>query len=258
MKLLLTTLFLLSIVLNAKDKVFEIGVGSAIIGYPDYMGSKSYNLLPIAFPYIKYHSEFLDIDKNGINTQLFGIKNLKLDISASGSLPASSDGNKLRDGMDDLNFTFELGPKLIYNFYAKNNYTIDLELANRAVFETNLKMLDTQGYVGTAELKLEYILNKLEITYRIGLRYADKTFHNYYYGVLKKYETDSRLSYDAKGGYSGFKNKIGFTYRDGDWWYGGSTSYNYLKGAVYEDSPLVEIDYAIFFGLSIAYIFYIN
>ncbi len=246
----------IELILNAKDSQLELGVGIGSVRYPDYIGSKSYRTMTIAFPYIRYSGDYFNIDKNGINKHLFNIKDLTLDLSVSGSLSSNSQNNDAREGMPDLNFTFEVGPKLSYRFYNSKHLEMSFDLALRGVFETDLKMLDTQGLVGTTELKFEFYFDELEVTFRSGLRFANDRYNNYFYGVDKKYEMATRKEYSAKSGYSGYKNKLGFTYRSGSWWYGGFGSYHTIDGAIYEKSPLVETNQAFFVGASISYIFY--
>jgi len=254
----LLTLFCISEhTLNAQEYELELGLGVGSIIYPDYIGSKSYNVLPLVFPYIEYHSPYLSVDEDGINQKLFNNKNIKLDISVSGSLPSNSDENSMRKGMDNLNFTFEIGPKLSYKFYDKKDLQIYFDLATRVVFETDLTMLNTQGFVGTSEVRFELEpIKDLEITFRSGARFANARFHNYYYGVDREFVTPTRNYYDAHGGYSGYKNRLGATYKNNSWWYGAYISYYNIKGSVYEDSPLIETKSAFFGGCSVAYIFY--
>jgi len=258
MKFLLLLTILLQIFLNAYESKLELGLGIASVRYPNYMGSKSYSTISVPYPYINYSSKYLNIDKDGINRNLFNIKNLNLYLSVSGSLPSTSKNNDLRKGMPELNFTFEVGPKLSYRLYKSKNKEICFDFAIRAVFETDLKMLDTQGLVATPELKFEYKDKNLELTFRSGLRFANDRYHNYYYGVDKKYETSTRQSYNAKAGYSGYKNKLSFTYKNNYWWYGAYLSYNNLNNTTYEYSPLIETKHAIFTGVSLAYIFYVE
>jgi len=256
MRLSLLLFFIIHTLLNAEDSKLEIGVGIGSMYYPDYIGSKSSSVVTLPFPYVKYTSEYFNIDKDGINRELFNIKDLTLDLSVSGSLPANADDNKAREGMDDLNFTFEVGPKLNYILYTKKSFEISLDVAIRAAFETDLSMVKAQGLRGTTDLRFDIEYQKLDITFRTGLRFSDAKYNNYFYGVDKEFETPLRATYDASSGYSGFKNRLGCTYRDGDWWYGALISYYLLDGASYEDSPLVETNHALFGGVSLAYIFY--
>ncbi len=256
MKYLFILTLLLGFILNAKESKLEIGTGLTTLTYPDYIGSKSYKNIVLPLPYIDYRSEYLYVDKGGINRKLFDNKNLTLDLSVTGSLPVNSEANDLREGMPDLNFTFEVGPKLSYRIYSHKTLQIYLDLAVRSVFETDLRMLDTQGFLTTTELKFELEFEKVEIIFKSGFEYGDKKYHNYFYGVTPEYETSTRNEYKARAGYNKYKNKISATYRDGKWWYGAFVSHLYIRGAVYEDSPLVETDYAFFMGAYSAYIFY--
>lgn len=242
--------------LNADESKLALGIGSGFLTYPDYIGSKSYSTLPFAFPYIKYSSKNFSIDRNGISQKLFDIKNLILDLSFSGSLPANSEDNDARKDMPNLNFTFEVGPKLTYNFYDKKNLTIGLELAIRSVMDTDFEMLEFQGIVGATEVKFKLDIDELGLTFSSGARFGNEKYHNYFYGVTKEYETQTRRVYASKAGYSGYKNKLGARYRSGDWWYGAVISHHTLRGASYKDSPLLETEDAFYLGCSFAYIFY--
>jgi hypothetical protein len=51
--------------LKAKEHKLELGIGVASLVYPDYIGSKSYQTIPLVFPYIEYYTPYLSIDKNG-------------------------------------------------------------------------------------------------------------------------------------------------------------------------------------------------
>ncbi len=258
MKFFLILFFLIHTLLSADDSKLEIGVGVGSMYYPDYIGSKSYSVVTLPFPYFKYTSKYFNIDKNGVNRELFNVKDLTLHLSVSGSLPANADDNEAREGMDDLNFTFEVGPKLNYILYTKKNLKVSLDIALRAAFETDLSMIKAQGIRGTTDLRFDMEYKKLDITFRTGLRFSDSKYNNYFYGVQREFATPTRAVYDASGGYSGFKNRLGCTYRDGNWWYGAIVSYYLLDGVSFEDSPLVQTNDAIFSGVSLAYIFYTN
>jgi len=243
---------------DAKDSKLELGVGAGSIYYPNYIGSKSYTVYSIPFPYIKYESEYLTVDKDGITQNLFNNKDLTLDMSLAGTLPSDSEDNILRTGMPDLNFTFEVGPKLMYKLYDTKSFDIFVEIATRMVFETDFTMLDTQGFVGTTEMRFEYESGEFELTYRSGLKFADEKYNSYFYGVDRQYATKNRNYYEASSGYSGFKNRVGVTYKKENWWYGAFCSHHSLNNTVMIDSPLVETNYAFYTGASIAYIFYVD
>lgn len=255
-RVVLLFLFLLSAAL-AKEPRLELGFGMAAIGYPDYIGAKSQQRLISPFPYIRYRGENFQIEKGGIKKELFEIDGLSMDLSLGGSLPSDSENAKAREGMPDLDLTFEVGPKLTYVLLDDDGMDLSLRLPLRAVFSTDFQGLDTQGYVTSPHLRFEYSPNaKLDLSLSTGPVYATDGFHNYFYGVDEAYKTEERGAYVAKGGYSGYRNALGLKYRVSKWWFGAFASHFLLDGASYEDSPLVEQKNAFFIGTSFAYIFY--
>ena len=256
MKHTLLLLALFSLHLYAKDSKLELGAGIALLDYSDYIGSNSTRTTILPFPYLEYTSDYLSIDKEGLKKHLFYLKDMELNLSIAGSLPANSEDNTARVGMPNLDFTFEVGAKLSYLLYSKNEIKLYFDTALRAAFSTDIKTIAYQGLVLTPEFRCKLEYNKFEITFRSGVIGANEKYHDYFYAVDKKYETPSRTAYNAKGGYSGFRNKAGIIYRDGSMWYGAFLSHYNLAGAVYEDSPLIETSSAIFTTVSVAYIFY--
>src|SRR3989338_5696009 len=88
--------------------LWEVGAGVAAIDFPEYRGSnvRTSYLLPI--PYLVYRGDFLKIDRARVRGQLFHSDKVELDISVNGSVPVSNNG--ARQGMPDLDPTFEIGP----------------------------------------------------------------------------------------------------------------------------------------------------
>lgn len=241
---------------HAKESLFELGIGVGSLVYPNYMGSKSTQSYTLPYPYMRYKSDYFNIDKDGISGKIFDIKDLKLDLSLGGSLPASSENSKVREGMPDLHFIFEIGPKIIYTIFSHGKASLFFELPIRAAFSTDLHSIAAQGLISTPEFKYELNYGIMEFTIRSGVMYADAQYHSYFYEVAKEYETPTRRTYSALGGYSALKNRLGITFRKDNWWGGGYISHYQLDGAIYEDSPLVETKSATYFGATLAYIFY--
>ena len=256
MKLALTLLLLTFTSVFAKEPEIELGVGVFTLSYPDYLGSKSTQLLTAPFPHVRYRGEFLTIDEDGINGKLFGIDGLRLDLSLSGSLPANSEDSKAREGMPDLDFTGEIGPNLVYNIYEHGVALLEFEFPVRAVLSTDLSSIKYRGIVSTPQLKYSLNYSEFEWTLRSGVMFANEKYHNYFYGVTEEYVIPTRALYKASSGYSGFRNRIGMSYQKGSWWGGAFVSHFSLSNAVFENSPLVETKSAIYMGASVAYIFY--
>lgn len=253
----LLPLLLLSSFMFAKEPTIELGLGLSSITYPDYIGSAQSQKIFIPFPYIRYRGEKFKIDRGSIKRELFDIDGLSADLSLGGSLPADSEDSRVREGMNDLDFTFEIGPKLTYTVIKDEMQELSFSLPVRAVFATDFKDLTCEGYLITPYLRYEREWIKgFETKVRSGPLWGSDAFHDYFYSVDEVYATPNRPAYNAKSGYSGYRNSVGVTYKNGSWWYGAFASHFILEGAAYEDSPLVERSQSLFFGLSFAYIFY--
>lgn len=252
--LLLSTLFFSNLL--AKDHKIELGLGLGALYYPDYIGSKHYSPLLVPLPYIRYQGDYFRIDEDGVTGNLFGIDGLSIDLSVSGSLPADSNNANARKGMPDLDLTGEVGSKLIYNFFDASPTVLELEVPIRAVLSTDFTNIVYRGLVSNPQLKLSLNYSEFEWTFRSGIVLADKEYNNYYYGVAPQYQTPTRTAYTAKGGFNGYRNRIGMTYKKGAWWAGALVSHYSISNAVFSDSPLVETTSNFYLGASVAYIFY--
>lgn len=252
----LLILFLLFLSLYAKEPTVELGIGMGTLYYPNYIGSKNYQTLTLPFPHIRYRGECFRIDEDGLSGKLFGINGLRLDLSISGSLPADSKNDNARDGMPDLDLTGEVGFQLVYELYKNEPMILEFELPLRAVLSTDFTNLVYRGVISNPQLKLSLNYSEFEWTFRSGIMIADKDYNSYYYGISNEYVTQNRKLYHAKGGFSGFRNRVGLTYQKDSWWGGAFFSHYSIENAVFKNSPLVETTQTSYVGVSIAYIFY--
>ncbi|MDJ0833405.1 MAG: MipA/OmpV family protein [Gammaproteobacteria bacterium] len=232
----------------------EWGIGMATIHTPDYRGSnETYSeLLPL--PYIKYRGERLRIDE-GIEGRLFKTPDLLLAISGNGSLPSSED-NRAREGMDELDASIELGPSLEYRLQHDARTEIWLELPLRFAYSVNSE-LESIGHTFNPRLawrkpardKYDW---KLNLT--TGLLYADQDYHNYFYQVSSDEVTADRPLYDAGSGYSGLRLDFTYSKRIQRWWLGGFIRYDDISDSEFESSPLVTDSSNWLAGFGLAWI----
>ena len=231
----------------------DLGMGFGDMYYPDYLGSDHSNNIVVPFPYIDYHSEKLDIDKDGVKQQLFSIDGLSVRLSVSGSLPVSSSG--AREGMSDLDIALELGSALVYKMYEYNGFTMNINFPLRAVVSTNWKSMEYRGYKSDPKLAMDYNLNGYLLEFQTGGVWADSRYNNYIYGIEKRYVTPNRSEYSAKAGYLGYKSSFGISKKYKKIWAGGFIRHYFLDGSVAKDSPLFRENYAIYGGVFVAYLF---
>ena len=92
--------------------VWELGVGAAFFSGHDYPASDDPNDTALALPFFVYRSERVRVQGGGVGAVAIERPRFKLDVSLGGSLNAESSGNAAREGLPDLDFLFELGPRL--------------------------------------------------------------------------------------------------------------------------------------------------
>lgn len=240
---------------------WEFGLGATGFTFPDYRGSDERRNFVLPFPYVIYRGDILRVDRQGVRGVFFESDRVELDFSASGTPPVDSDKNRAREGMPDLDPTFEIGPRLNV-VLARDHHrdrALSFRLPVRAVIATDLSYADGAGAVAYPNLTYDARPRFLEGRWRLGLQsgllYATRRYHRYFYQVDPEFATPERPAYTATGGYSGATLAASLTRRFRKVWVGGYARYEWLKGAAFESSPLVRRDQAWSAGIAFAYVF---
>lgn len=248
-------LLVISFALLADDAKWETGVGIGGISLPHYPGSDERLELILPIPYGSYEDKKTIIDRDGINYNLFGLNNLDLSLSFGVGFPVDSEDNKARQGMNDLNPIFEMGPSFKYWLFKSTDRKLSLELPIRAAVAFDDLTAHDQGFAG--DLKLNYVQKiqgwKLSAFYRF--LFADRKYHSQYYDVEQQFVTAKRGFYRSRKGVSG--NAIGFTAskRFGDFYFGLYTRYENLSNAANHESPLLKTDHNLYFSAAFSWVF---
>jgi len=172
-----------------------------------------------------------------------------------------SDDNRAREGMTPLDPTLEIGPRLDITLARDRarEWSFELRLPVRTAIATDLSHTRQVGYVAYPHLHLftRPVLGgvKWNLGLQAGPLYATREYHQYFYGVDEAFATPERPAYAAGGGYSGALALLSLTRRFPRFWVGAFARYDTLKGAAFEDSPLVRRDYAVMAGVAVAWIF---
>ncbi len=237
--------------------VWEFGLGAGVLAGNDYRGSSNTSAYVGPVPYFVYRGENLRFDQDGLRGTFLEQDNLRLNLSLSGSLPADSDENSQRQGMPDLKPTLEIGPQLEITLKQKDFSRLRLMLPIRGVIATNLKETETAGWVFFPHLNLDtpQTYQRWEAGLKIGPVFATDKYHQYFYGVDQQYATINRPAYEAEGGYSGTTVQLSVARRRPGWWLGAFIRYDYLGGAVFADSPLIEQKHALLTGIALTWNF---
>ena len=246
---------------TAQDQkpLWEIGMGAFAMQLPAYRGSEQSINAVLPIPYVVYRGDFLKADRNGVRGVFFNSENAELNLSFAASPPVNSSDVTVRAGMPELDASLELGPSLDIKLWHTHRKDIQLRLflPMRAAFTVE----STPRFIGW---QFGPRLN-LDIEDPMGLRgwtlgnvagpiFGSQAQHAYFYGVSPAYQTSTRPSYEAKGGYAGFQVLTALWKRFPEFWVGGFMRYDDLRGAVFEDSPLVTLKSRLSGGLVVAWI----
>lgn len=239
----------------------EAGFGVSIVNVPHYVGSNEAEQYYLPFPYLRYRSEKITIDRNLIQGNLWQSGNWSLEISLGGAVKVDSDKSQARQGMHDLDFIIEAGPALHYYFLgdrSKGN-AMFFELPLRAANSTDFTQASYRGVTFNPRLvwRREYWLSGYEVRPQIslGLRSASSHYHDYIYGVNTESITSERTGYKGVQGYGGWQAGYSTAVLWSDWMAAGFVRYVNISGAAFEDSSLVKTRSSFIAGMALAYLF---
>lgn len=241
--------------------LWELGFGITGLSIPDYRGSDEHRGYVLPLPFVVYNGELLKVDRKGVYSRLFDSERVRIEISADASVPVKSEDNTARQGMPDLDPTFEIGPSieicLSQTCQAKQVWMIRVPL--RAVIASDFSHVDSAGWVVNPHINFD-IQNVgpgggWNFGVAAGPIFANQDFHEYYYGVAPAYASATRPVYRARGGYSGFRIASAISKRYDDLWVGMFARYDDLSGAVFDDSPLLRVKRSFLAGFGVAWVF---
>jgi len=247
---------------QARDvPLWEAGAGVAVIDFPDYRGSDEKHAYVLPVPYVVYRGEFLKVDREKVRGLFFKNDKAELDVSLNGSVPVKSSDNRARQSMPDLDPTLEIGPALnlfLLHSEPKKIY-LDLRLPVRPVIASDFSHAKYIGYVFQPQLNLDVRDLGGHAGWNLGIAagpiFADRRYHQYFYGVDAAYANANRPAYQARGGYAGTQFISALSKRFPHYWVGGFVKWDSLHGAVFEDSPLVKRKQNFSAGFAVSWIF---
>ena len=236
--------------------LWEAGAGVAAISFPDYRGAARQRNYLLPVPVFVYRGEVFQADRERVRGLLFKNERAELDISINGSVPIGSDNNSVRDGMPDLNPTLELGPSLNVWLAETARTKLALRLPLRAVIASDFRSFQSAGVLANPNLNLDV---KAAQRWRVGLvagvLFADRKYHDHFYGVAPAYARPERPAYRGAGGYSGAQFIAAISRRFEPLWVAGFVKVDVLDRATFESSPLVERRNNVSAGVVVTWVF---
>ncbi len=242
-----------------EEPLWEAGLGVAALHFPHYRGSEQSRTYALPVPYFVYRGEFLKADREGVRGIFFRTDRVDLNLSVGASLPVRSSDTHVREAMPDLEPSVELGPSLNVTLWrAANRATrLDLRLPLRGAVTVesdpryiglqffphlNLDLRDPAGWPG-------WNLGLLA-----GPVFTDARYNRYFYSVPEQFARAGRPAYEAGSGFAGAQFLVALSKRFPRYWIGAFARYDTLRGAAFEESPLVTSKRYAAAGIGISWI----
>lgn len=227
--------------LRTRKPLYALGLGGFTSILPDYPAANDFQRRTIVIPFFRYRGKTFRSDDEGTRAIFSKQSKFKMELSFGGSFPANSDGNKARVGMDDLDWTFEIGPRLVYEFYKNDEGRVRVQLPLRVVSVTDFSYLKLQGYRYGPEFQYEKIFSyNFEFNYWLSFNYLDEGLSDYFFEVPTGNARSNRREYDAPGGFLGYDHAASFMVRHKDLRVFFGVVYSDYRNAMVENSPLFK------------------
>jgi len=241
--------------------LWEAGAGLATVYLPDYRGSEEARAYALPFPYFIYRGDFLKADRDGVRARFFDSERVELDLSFGATVPVRSRKNRARAGMPDLRPTLEVGPvlKIFVIRDAKRDNELELRLPVRRALtwqDGGVKDAGTLFFPHVnLDRKFDWAGRRFNLGTLAGVQFGDRRYHDYFYGVAPANATADRPAYSASGGYAGWQAIAALSATAGRIWVGGFVKLDSVRGAVFDDSPLVRRNTNFSAGIGASYVF---
>lgn len=236
---------------------WEVGIAGGSLQAPAYPSSSVKNERSFAVPWFIYRGPRVRLQDGGVKVIAVESDRLTVDVSLGGSLNADSSKTPLRSGMPDLDYLFELGPKLEYRFFDRSHGFADnsgaelrsrltAEVALRGVIATDFSSARSRGFVLNTELGYRYrglFGARSALSLSLNSVWATEKLMDYFYQVDEAFVSASRPQFDAGSGYLGSSLSIGMSRKFGKRLLGfAGVTRAFAQGSANADSPLFERD----------------
>ena len=247
-------LFFVSLSAFSKEKpLWEIGVGAGSVYQPYYVGTKQSRNVFFPVPIPIYRGDVFKSDDDGVRAEIIKDKRFRLNLSAGFNLAVDSDEVDLREGLDDIDHQFQIGPTLELTISKAQGYKWWLNFPLRASVSIGGNGLDGSGFTVSPSVNFarDFQVFNTVWTAKTSLeaQFGTSKYHDIYYSISEEFASDIRPAFNSGGGYSGSNLLLSFrsnNYKRLWLWF---VRYENIDGAKFDDSPLVETNYGVSLGL---------
>jgi len=201
---------------------WELGLGGAALSLEAYPASSESTTRVFALPYFIYRGDTLRVQDGNLTAVAVENRRYRLDLSLGAALNVDSEDVPLRAGLPDLDFLFEIGPKIEVNLWDKVSNTerrrhrLVWETALRASFSTDFSSLSSRGYVLNTQLDYElegFLTPDTKLIVGGGPIWVTDKLGDYVYGVDQQFATVGRPAFEGRSGYLATNLVLGLRHR---------------------------------------------
>lgn len=242
-----------------EEPLWEAGLGVAALHFPHYRGSDQSRTYALPVPYFVYRGEILKADREGVRGLFLRTDRVDVNLSLGASLSVRSSDTPAREGMPDLKPSFELGPTVDLTLWraAGRGAKLDLRLPLRGAVtvEKDPRFIGLQFFPNlNLDIRDPFGHTGWNLGMLAGPVFTDSRYNRYFYSVAPEHATATRPAYEPGGGFAGAQFIVALSKRFPKFWIGGFARYDTLRGAKFEDSPLVTSKRYVAGGFGISWI----
>jgi hypothetical protein len=182
----------------------EAGLALGYFHLPDYPGADEAQTRFLPLPYFIYRGDFIRADRGGgLRGRFLNEERLEFDISFGAAFPVSAGSNGAREGMPELDWIGEVGPRLTFNIARTPIVRLDIALPVRAVFSVRDFEFKDRGFIFEPQLRFRHralFMKSTSFLAQAGFTSASEELMDYFYEVPQIYQNPTRPTYDAKAG----------------------------------------------------------
>lgn len=240
--------------------LWEMGAFAVRIYSVDYPGAEQGQWRHFLLPTLNYRGKILRAEENeSPRARFLHGEMYDLDLSGSGSFSADSKNSTVRDGMPDLDWIGEFGPRWNQWFIREKELELRFSLPFHAVISTDFARTRHVGYAFSPTIHLDQKILPIEglsLRHQLSFQFIDQGVADYYYTVDPTFARTGRPAFRANGNYLGEKWTTLVTQQSGRFFVMAGLQVNRYKNSDFIQSPLLRRDVNFSGLVGIGYDFY--
>src|SRR5512138_405684 len=171
---------------RAEQPLWEAGLGLGTLRLPHYRGSDQSHTWVLPVPYLVYRGRIFKADREGARAVLLDADRVDVDVSVAATAPTRSRDNVARQGMPDLEPSFEIGPNVNITIVRDAGWKLQARAPVRAAFtfESNPQMI---GWLATPNINLDLKVSGWNVGLLTGPIIGSRRMNGYFFDVAPQF-----------------------------------------------------------------------